>query len=463
MIRVHPSRVVRFIGAERPDVEIETDGWGDSVLLAIDSALKNASATIAGVASLVYEAKVDVLRIPDLSESLATEEYTALLTTRLKNAAKIKSMVNALVLDKEEEYDQKQVSFDKLPEIIQQYLQIVAGVADIPMTRLLGQSPAGMNATGESDMRNYYDRIASEQELTLTPPMSRLDEVIIRSSLGKRDESIHYLWAPLYQTSDKDHAEIENKRADTFSKIATTGLIPDEVLGKAQVNAMIESGQFPGLEAAMEEFGDLTQHFEEEPVDPNELNDPSMQGVPGEDPLMPEPGNAKQPIDPKTGKPVTDAAPRTLYVYRRVLNAKAIVAWAKRQGFASTLKPSDMHVTIIYSKEPVDWIKAGTEWSRNDDGKLTIPAGGPRVVEPLGPKGAVVLHFASNDLIWRHEDIMRRTGASWDWDDFQPHITITYEGAADVDFSKIAPFTGKIELGEEVFEAVVEDWEKGRG
>ena len=62
---------------------------------------------------------------------------------------------------------------------------------------LLGQSPAGMNATGTSDMKNYHGRIQSIQELEPTPAMVRLDECIIRPATGSRDEAIYYEWAPL--------------------------------------------------------------------------------------------------------------------------------------------------------------------------------------------------------------------------------------------------------------------------
>jgi len=446
-LNIHPSRVVVFRGNPVSSRTRRQTPWGDSVLQSIRDAVANAARSSSVIAQLLEEAKVDVVRIPELAERwLASKETSLRLADRFTDAMTIKSITNALILDGKDEYDQKQLSFAQLPEVLQQYMVIVCGAADVPATRFLSQSPAGMNATGESDLKNYYDRLGADQELTLTPTLAPLDEVLIRSATGERDKSIHYAWAPLFQKDAKELAEIEEKRANTFGKIAATGLINDGVLAKALENAMIESGQYPGIENAIEEFGSTTEGFDPSAGDPN---DPEQ--------------NPEPEIDPETGEPVQDAAPHTLYVYRKVLNAKALVAWAKRNGFKSTLKASDMHVTIAFSRKPVDWIKAGTTWASDEDGNLTIKPGGPRIVEPLGPKGAVVLHFASNDLVWRHEDIRRSTGASWDWDDYQPHITITYEGADDVDLSQIKPFSGKIELGPEVFEEVVEDWEKGKG
>jgi len=156
---------------------------------------------------------------------------------------------------------------------------------------------------------------------------------------------------------------------------------------------------------------------------------------------------------------ITKAQPRTLYVYRNVLNAQDIISWAKSQGFDKVVPPEEMHVTIAYSKTPVDWIKMGSNQNTYPgspfrvDGTLTIMPGGPRVVEPLGPD-AIVLMFASPDLAYRNEDI-RNKGASWDWPGFQPHITLTYNGVPKgLDLDEVEPYQGVIELGPETFEEI---------
>lgn len=150
------------------------------------------------------------------------------------------------------------------------------------------------------------------------------------------------------------------------------------------------------------------------------------------------------------------AAPRTLYVRRDVKNSKDIISWAKGQGFKTTLPADELHVTIMYSKSPVDWMKMGQDFSMDSKGEITIQEGGARLVEPLGTEGAVVLMFSSTTLSWRHQD-MKNNGASFDWPEYQPHITISYE-AGDLDLKKVEPYRGKIVLGPEVFEEVKEDW-----
>lgn len=152
------------------------------------------------------------------------------------------------------------------------------------------------------------------------------------------------------------------------------------------------------------------------------------------------------------------AAPRTLYVRRDLLNGAELAAWAKRQGFGTTLEPDDMHVTITFSRRPVDWMKMGESWGGGAKGELVVRPGGPRLVEKLGPS-AVVLLFASAELSWRHDDMMQ-AGASFDFDRYQPHVTISYTGAPD-DLTKLEPYLGELRFGPEVFEELDEDWKAG--
>lgn len=175
----------------------------------------------------------------------------------------------------------------------------------------------------------------------------------------------------------------------------------------------------------------------------------------------PEPGGDVLPkrqaakIETKAAPVVeTKATPRPLYVYRKVLNAAAIVAWAKAQGFETTLDAADMHVTVAYSRKPLDWMKVEEDWNAERDGKVTVAAGGPRMMDRFGD--AVVLLFSSWTLSYRHGRI-REAGASWDHDEYSPHVTISY-AAADIDLATVQPFNGPIELGPEVFEDLKDDW-----
>lgn len=436
-VDIHPSRLVLFTGHAHPDPEMATGatpGWGDSILLSVLDTLKNADATIANIASLVFEAKIDVIRIPGFMAGLASDsEYATQVLNRLSLAATAKGVNGTLLLDKEEEYDSKTMTFAQLPEILQKFLEIVSGAADIPVTRLLGTSPGGLNSTGESDLRNYYDHIQSLQELEVQTAMGVLDECMVRSALGSRPPELFYNWRSLWQPTAKERADIGKITAETIKAIDDTGLLPDQVMGKVAVNMLTEAGIAPGLESEMGDWlAENPEGFEREDDEAAAVTPAAKKGEPDE---------------------LKDATPRSVYVRRDVVNKAEIVAWAKSQGIPVDVA-DELHVTIAYSRQAFDWIKAGNarEWGDTGKDELIIPEGGPRAVEPLGGMSAVIL-FASHQLHWRHEEILRAGGSS-DYPDYQPHISLT---KSPVDLLKVEPYRGRIVLGPEIFEDLRED------
>ena len=467
MLRIHPSRVVRVIGCPFPDERnMVGSQWGDSIVSIVMDAVLTAGTATAGVAALIQEAKKDIIKFQDLSQHLSTQEYTNRLISRLQNMVLLKSITNATVIDKEEEWEQMQVDFGTLPDIMKMYLLIAAGAADIPVTRMLGQSPAGMNATGESDIRNYYDRVRGDQNSELRPLLARrLDQVIVRSALGSYPPEIYYEWGSLWQLTDVEKADLAAKKVSTFKQDLDMGLINPDALRQVRINQLIEDGTYPGIEAAIEEFGEEPEEQDDDEILAafGELQKRQKQVFPNADPkVMPF---KKKAFGDRYSDDLRfkDARPRTLYVRRNVINAKDIVKWAKAVGFETTLAPEDMHVTIAFSKQPLDWSKVGEDWHGDKHGRITVKPGGMRLVEILGDaaKPAYVLLFSSYQLSARHSDI-RDAGASWDWPDFQPHISISYEMPADYDQPKYAgviePYRGEIILGPEIFEELDEDW-----
>jgi hypothetical protein len=305
-----------------------------------------------------------------------------------------------------------------LADLMDRFATRVAAVAEIPLTLMYGQAPGGLNATGEADTRGYYDRVKVRQTLDIEPNMTILDECIIASALGNRPEEIHYNWRPLWQVSEKEIAENADKITSAAEKLERIG-VPMEAVARSTVNALTEIGAFPGLEA------EFSTAFEAE-----------SDGDAGD-------------VDPGTGEVIADAAPRTLYVMRPVLNGAEIIKWAKEQGFKTTLPADDLHVTIAFSREAVDWMKVGESWGD----QIRVPEGGARLMEQFGE--ARVLLFSSSELSWRHEEI-RRAGASWDHAEYQPHITISYDEAAP-DVAEVEPYRGEIILGPETFQEVKEN------
>jgi phage-related protein (TIGR01555 family) len=455
-LRLHPSRVVEFVGQRAPEGSYFLGGqagswfWGDPIMQSIGQAVRNADLAQDGFAALIDRAAVDVFKFKDLIAQVATQEGEDRVTRRVAWTSQAKSTHRATILDAEDEWSQVQVTWSGIPEIMDAFLLVVAGAADIPMTRLLGQSPKGLQSTGDGEERDYQSMIAARQDEQLKPALERIDELLIPSALGSRPTDVYFLFAPLQQENEKDGAEIENKAADSVSKLAATGLFQDEVLAKAALNRMQESGRWPGLEKAIEDAEN------DGLADPNEKDDPSQLTTIEQRVAKMEQRGTIAAND--AAILLTDASPRSLYVSRKLLNGADFIKWAKGQGFTTTVPAEELHVTVLYSRQPVDWMKMGTAWDQDSDGKLKVAAGGARLVEQLGDKGAVVLLFASSTLSWRHEDMVRN-GASHDFGEYQPHVTISYSGS-DIDLSKVEPYRGELIFGPEMFEEVKDDWEQ---
>jgi len=145
---------------------------------------------------------------------------------------------------------------------------------------------------------------------------------------------------------------------------------------------------------------------------------------------------------------------KTLYVHRPVLNTEEIANWYKEHDVPTTLD-DDMHVTLAFSRELVDWDQFIPR-----KGKFLVYAPfsvmlkRERSMSLFGDDNNVlVLEFSSPVFQRRWKQFMDK-GASWDHDGFKPHITITYNAPKELP----APYPGNMMFGPEIFGIVDEDW-----
>jgi len=294
---IHPSRVVRLTGLDYPDPETSMDSWGDSVLQPVYDAARASGSVSGAIAAMVQESKIDIIKMKGLSELMSTREGAQRLYDRYSNSNVAKSVINTLMLDVEEEFVRHEMHYANLDKVMTLFLLVCAAAADIPATRLLGREPAGMNATGDSDIRNYYDRLAADQEVRLRPTLSKLDEVLIRSIFGDRDEDIHYTWNPLWQMSDEEQSQVELRKAQAFAIDVNAGLIDPMALKEGRQNSLIASGfLYKGLDAAIEEA--------ETAGDDEDIDEQQSAGLFGE-----QPGQFGQPGAPPGGAPAGGKPP----------------------------------------------------------------------------------------------------------------------------------------------------------
>jgi phage-related protein (TIGR01555 family) len=470
-IRFHPSRVVAFKAEDVAGIittDWQTAFWGQSKVQTIIDAVTNVDTADSGFAALIKDARNRRIYIPGLLDMIATQAGEQRLAKRLQAFAAGESSYSVSWLDGggtdgkgAEKIEDRQMSWAGMPDIMTAYRTAAAAAADMPVTVLWGVSPGGLNATGESDLEIWRKTIKGRQDLDLRPCMTQIDAALIPSALGKVDDGIWYEWAPLSTQSEKDEANTFFLTAQAVEKFQATGAIPDIALEKAIQNLLEEKGWMPGLGDALSELPDDERWpslAAPDDTDPSAIQseggDPSVSaGRAGGDGSVPARRAAND------ARFMDGAEPKTLYIERQLLNADEVIRWAKSQGLETTLAAEDMHVTIAFSRAPVDWFSVGTDWAGDQDGKLRVKPGGARTVERLGDGDAVALLFASDDLTWRHDRI-KDAGASWDWPDYRPHVTLSWD-AAGVDVSKIKPYTGPLVFGPELFSTVDEDWKAG--
>jgi uncharacterized protein len=276
-VEVHPSRVIKLIGAERPPTIGVIDPWGDSVYDAIRTAMMNSDTVSAAMASLMTEAKIDIISVPDLQAHLQTPEGEERLMRRFNLASLLKGINGMLLMGGGETYNQKTQAFSGIPEVHARLLQEVSGAADIPLTRLLGQTPGGLQSTGENDIRNYYDGISSKQEDVLRPILDRIDALLIPSALGAAKADLWWEFNELWQLSEKDQSDIFARAATAIKTLADAALVPDAALAQSAVALLDGEGMLPGLAKAVDEFsaGVPDDGLDELPEPDDEPSEPS--------------------------------------------------------------------------------------------------------------------------------------------------------------------------------------------
>lgn len=232
-VQVHHTRVLRFNGEKLPYFAwLRNAMWDDSVLQHVMDSLMNCDTTTQAIATMMFESNVDVVKSEGLADVLARKDGEAVLTKRFQVAALLKSFNRMLLLDGTESYEKKQNSFANLDKVIQQFMIDVSGAADIPMTRLFGQSAAGLNATGDNDVRNYYDMVSAKQEAELRPQLEYLYEVLVRSELGHMPEDFRFDFNPLWQLSETEQATVEKTRAERDQVYINAGVVTEALVAR---------------------------------------------------------------------------------------------------------------------------------------------------------------------------------------------------------------------------------------
>jgi len=456
---IHPSRVVRFTNSDLPDnITFSEQGWSDPLLVSIRDVLVNADGAQGNFAALTSKARTSTLSTPGLTNIISTKDGEANFIKKTRMVKQFESLFHLNIVsgpsktgEEGEKWTNEVFSFANIPEMGTWFIQMVAGAADVPMTRLSGMSPGGMNSTGDSDTANYWTMLDAGRELDLRPRLEMIDEVLIRSATGARDPAIWFNFLPFEVDTEATRAANAKLRAEAINTLSQSSTVPSEVLAKAVKGLLIDGGEYPGIEDAYSEWeasgGDLAEiNPPAEPANDKLLAAATEGGVAA--------GKSASVAAADARALLTDASPMTLYISRAVLNFPAIRSHFEDQGVTVTVPDDKAHVTVAFSRQPIDWLTVSPDDWGATDGGLKIQPGGPRLMDVFN--GTLVQVFGSSQLSWRHEAILR-AGATWDHPDYNPHFSLDYSFTG-VSVEDIKPWVGPIDLGPERFAEVDENW-----
>lgn len=227
-VKIHHSRVVRFTGNELPFwEEIAEMQWGASVVESIFDELRKRDNVSWNIAQLTFMANIRVLKMQDLGQLLAAtdSESQAELLRTLEAQNMLLNNMGMQVMDAADGLETHQYTFGGLADCYQQFIMDISGAAEIPVTRLFGRSPSGLNATGESDLQNYYDMIAEKQESYLRPILNKVLPPFIISTLGSLPDDFDFEFDPVAEPTDKERADLAKCGTDNVVAAYNAGLI----------------------------------------------------------------------------------------------------------------------------------------------------------------------------------------------------------------------------------------------
>lgn len=246
-VRVHHSRVVRFIGRELPWLEqVAEQYWGESELEAIYSEIVKRDNVSGNIAALTFRANINYLEADGLDQLLGTAntEMQRRFWNLMQAQAIMESNFGTRIINKGDAMHNVQYTFTGLADVYDRVMMDVAGAARTPVTKLFGRSPAGMNSTGESDMRNYYDYIDGLRETDFRAIIERLLPIMALSAWGQIPDDLEIDFPPMQTPNAKETTEIAERKANTVLAVYQNDLI-DSATAKQELQMLTEeTGMF---------------------------------------------------------------------------------------------------------------------------------------------------------------------------------------------------------------------------
>ena len=231
LTQIHETRVIRFDGAPADNLKRrQLAGWTPSVLQRPYAVLRDFASSFQAAANLLVDASQGVFKMKGVIDAIASNNVQD-LQTRMQLTDMMRSSARALILDVEEgeEFTRVATSLAGIPDMLDRFMMRVAAAGDTPVSILFGRSAAGMNATGDLDVRMFYDTIASDQENILEPVLRRIYSML-QNVIGQKGKDFKIVFRPLWQPTDAEQAALELSVAQKDKLyVDMVALLPEEV------------------------------------------------------------------------------------------------------------------------------------------------------------------------------------------------------------------------------------------
>jgi phage-related protein (TIGR01555 family) len=216
---IHYSRVFRMLGCDLPYWQsVQENLWGLSVFERIYDRMVGFDSATQGSAQSVYRSWMRVFKMKGLTELMSTGSDQAIATVMRKMdlTRRFQSNEGMTVVDGEDEVEAlSNTTFTGISDVILQMAQQLSGALQIPLVRMFGQSPAGLNSTGESDLRTYYDGINTKQERECRLPVMSMYRIMGQSFGVPLPEDFDFTFRPLWQLDEGQKSEIAARDAQS--------------------------------------------------------------------------------------------------------------------------------------------------------------------------------------------------------------------------------------------------------
>jgi uncharacterized protein len=222
--RIHKTGVLKMVGDPAPSmIRGQFTGWGVSKLEGIVRSWNQYLKQQEVIYELTDEAKVDVFRLEGFKETLLSPNGAQKAAERVQLSAEMKNYRNALVLDKEDEYESKAVSFSGIAEVVNENRKGIAADFGMPMTKLFGLSAAGFNS-GEDDLEVYNAKIESEYRAKDRHIVLFVIQCRCKQLFGDVPDTISFEYHPLRVMSAEQEEAIKDKKLDRIMRLKDAGL-----------------------------------------------------------------------------------------------------------------------------------------------------------------------------------------------------------------------------------------------